>query len=540
MHITIRLISFCLLAFGLFGSTFYMYEQLGKKVTSDLTDIKEVVFPATQKSIEIMSLLVHYDQQMNQAVILAEEENFENAQQVYVELVEALTQLTLITQSGETSRIVELKQEIEKFHANTSSIVMEFIDGTDNLEQLGKRAKQNAAHFDSLTHEVESLVKGYELTMENIATESNTFIDAEHITFLYISAFGALGLIIFAFYSALTGYRLQRDIIAVASSLEKFASGEGDLSSRLDFDGQGEVRELVENFNSFIGILERNIKTTRNEVSHLISISERLVEFSEGSRALTEEQQQTIGETLRNVSELIAGVNTISTSAHEASMEASEARDRVRISHETVIDSVNSFESLAQDVEQTANVVNQLVEYSAKVGGAVNTIGEIAEQTNLLALNAAIEAARAGEQGRGFAVVADEVRQLASRTQESTSSIRDMLAELQSVSDNASVSMKHGVTKANQGAEQSKQVLDALNEVTGKVQLMSDLNSSIAAAAEQQRVNSANAENGLAGVEAQSATATEKAGSLFTLSNEIEEITTKLHSVIKQFKVSNQ
>jgi len=516
-----------------------MYKQLGEHVTEDLTDIKEVVFPATQKSIEIGSLLAQYDQQMNLAVMLAEEENYDNAQSLYRELEAGFSALRTVVDRGEKQKIKALQEEVNRFHQNTSNIVTQFIEEPDDFTELGRQAAQNANHYLALVQKVEDLVQGYENRLESIATDTNQFIHEENRSFVMVSVIGAIALMMFAFYSAYTGNRLQREISAVAHSLENFASGEGDLSSRLDFAGKGEVEELVTNFNRFVEQLEGNISVTRDEVAHLVTISERLMTFSQDSRELTQSQQQAICETLSNVSELLAGVNTISNSADDASQEANGANQSVACGHATVVESVASFEALAADVESTAQVVAQLVEYSAKVGGAVNTIGEIAEQTNLLALNAAIEAARAGEQGRGFAVVADEVRQLASRTQESTSAIREMLTELQSVSDQASSSMNNGVVKAKNGAEQSKQVLDALSSVSDKVQLMNDLNRNIAAAADQQRVNSDYVESKLSSVENQSHRATKSADDLFVLSNEVEDITRKLHSVIKQFKISN-
>ena len=188
------------------------------------------------------------------------------------------------------------------------------------------------------------------------------------------------------------------------------------------------------------------------------------------------------------------------------------------------------------EVENSAEVVNQLVSFTSKVGGTVNIIGEIAEQTNLLALNAAIEAARAGEQGRGFAVVADEVRNLASRTQSSTADIKDMLNDLNKISHTASSAMNRGVDQAHKGVSESYNAVEALASITTKVSAINSINERIAVSAEQQRSASSHIETSINSIASNASDVRTNANELDNISDNIQQLNRAFQTLTKQFR----
>ncbi|MGF1754279.1 methyl-accepting chemotaxis protein, partial [Vibrio makurazakiensis] len=433
--------------------------------------------------------------------------------------------------------VSDLASALEQYHRVTTAVVNDFIEGDADMQQLGARAANNARTFEILKQQLTQLKTTQAEHLRKLIADSEEFADTQSFRFIWFNILALSAMMFCALYAWFNASRMTKNIVAVTESLRRFASGEGDLSKRIEFDGKGDLAALVEQFNLFVIRLESTMVSTSKSVSNLMSITEKLTSFSDENKQVTFNQQQILSNTTSDISELIQGVNTVSSSAIEASKEATSANESALSSQENIENTIASITALASEVEHSAKVVEELVSFSNKVGGAVNTIGEIAEQTNLLALNAAIEAARAGDQGRGFAVVADEVRQLASRTQDSTSDIRSMLGELNKISESASIAMNNGVEKANLGVKESMQVVHVLELITSKVEVMTDLNSEIAAAAEQQHISSESIGGNLTLIEQTAEQAKESVGNLSALSEEIERVTNELHGLTRQFNV---
>ncbi|MBL4631989.1 MAG: hypothetical protein JKY14_12840 [Paraglaciecola sp.] len=198
----------------------------------------------------------------------------------------------------------------------------------------------------------------------------------------------------------------------------------------------------------------------------------------------------------------------------------------------------NTINQLANDVDRATEVLQELDSHSDSIGGVLDVIKSIAEQTNLLALNAAIEAARAGEQGRGFAVVADEVRTLASRTQKSTQEINDMIERLQTGSKQSVIVMEQGRAQAQKGVEETANAARTLAEISASVGTINDMNIQIASAAEQQSVVSEMMTKNIVKINHISEQTAAGALQTNTASEELARLASDLKGLIGQFKVA--
>lgn len=296
----------------------------------------------------------------------------------------------------------------------------------------------------------------------------------------------ALGLI-----SLVVAFALIRSILHPVNdtvrALQDISHGDGDLRQRLDERGKDEVTQLSKSFNEFCCRLAdtvRNLSPISQEVN---TAAERLAEIVSHNRGVSEQQS-------RETEQVAAAMNEMTASSQEV---ANAAEQAAKASHE----SANAAQDGSQKVEQTraesANLVNELTNTqqnleslaarSQEIGTVLEVIRAIAEQTNLLALNAAIEAARAGEQGRGFAVVADEVRNLAIRTQSSTDEIEDIIQRLQQEANGTVKQMGNLMQRATDTQHTADQAGDALQAINQSMALINDMNSHIATAAAEQR-----------------------------------------------------
>jgi len=254
----------------------------------------------------------------------------------------------------------------------------------------------------------------------------------------------------------------------------------------LHFRKENPMSDFANHYNHFIDAVASAISNSKNTAEHLLSSTEKMQAQSGSARQGVTRQQSEIDQIATAINEMTATVQEVARSATDAASAAAQADDEANNGKNVVAQTVSSIETLAKNVESAADVIGTLEVDTTEIGGVLDVIKSIADQTNLLALNAAIEAARAGEQGRGFAVVADEVRTLASRTQESTEEINNMIGKLQSGAKNAVAVMEEGREQARTGVEQASLAGQSLNEITQSVSTINDMNTQIASAAEEQ------------------------------------------------------
>jgi methyl-accepting chemotaxis protein len=284
----------------------------------------------------------------------------------------------------------------------------------------------------------------------------------------------------------LTALGVTRPILGVASMLKNIASGEGDLTKRLDYARQDELGELAGWFNRFLDKLQPIIADVKRSVQDARSTADQ-------SAAIASQTSAGMQQQFREVDQVATASQEMSATAHDVANNASQAADAARGADAAareglaVIDRTTlSIEQLANELNAAMQEVESLASSSEQIGSVLEVIRAIAEQTNLLALNAAIEAARAGEAGRGFAVVADEVRNLAKRTQDSVEEIRQVIENLQNGTRDVVGSMHSSHKQAQGSVELVEQAVNSLRRIGDAVTVINDMNLQIASAAEEQ------------------------------------------------------
>ncbi|MCU8035419.1 MULTISPECIES: methyl-accepting chemotaxis protein [unclassified Shewanella] len=272
----------------------------------------------------------------------------------------------------------------------------------------------------------------------------------------------------------------------VSQALARIADGNGDLTQRISVDTQDEVGVLADSFNRFVGSQHQLISHIRQLANELDADAERSLATTQTSVAELQRQQQEVAMVATAVTEMASATNEIAANAENTATAAQQSAASSLQGKELVNKTRNSINSLADEVTQATDVIEDLSRHAKSISSILATIQGIAEQTNLLALNAAIEAARAGEQGRGFAVVADEVRVLSRRTQDSTQEVHTTIETLQRTTARAVSLMESSQALAGHSVEDANAAAKALEEITQAVNVISDMAGQIATAAEEQ------------------------------------------------------
>ncbi|WP_394131582.1 methyl-accepting chemotaxis protein [Shewanella maritima] len=283
-----------------------------------------------------------------------------------------------------------------------------------------------------------------------------------------------------------TSHKMVQPIQNMAESLHDIAKGEGDLTKRLTVTGKDEIAQLGLAFNQFVDKLH-------GLISDVSSATFKVKGAAETINGQTVDMSHQLNNHNSEIDQIVTAITEMSATANEVAQNTNMVADATDVASGNVTEaqacvdtSLTEISQLMQQIDSAATNIKLLSEQSKKINSVLTVIGGIAEQTNLLALNAAIEAARAGEQGRGFAVVADEVRSLASRTQTSTVEINEMLAELHKLVANAVDEMEQSQQSCISSVESSKAISESLGAVTSSVTSINDMSTQIATAATEQ------------------------------------------------------
>jgi len=314
----------------------------------------------------------------------------------------------------------------------------------------------------------------------------------------------------------------------------------GDLTTRVSLNARDEMGQVAQRFNDMAEQFEALIQQIVSATSQLASASEEVAAVSKDSARNVDRQRQETDQVATAMNEMTATVQEVASNAAGAAGAASNTDNEAKGGLQVVKSTSQAITGLASEVEKAAEVIRRVSADSETIGAVLDVIKGIAEQTNLLALNAAIEAARAGEQGRGFAVVADEVRTLASRTQQSTQEIEEMIERLQSGAREAVKAMGASRERAQQGVEQANEAAEALEAITRAVATINEMNTQIASAAEQQSATTEQMNRSIISIREIAEQTASGAEQTTSASDELTRLAAELQSRAGNFTISHR
>ncbi|MEQ6885679.1 methyl-accepting chemotaxis protein [Salicola sp. Rm-C-2C1-2] len=343
--------------------------------------------------------------------------------------------------------------------------------------------------------------------------------------------------IMVAVLALLTQQLVNRPIRNVQQALQDIARGEGDLTQRLDVSRQDEVGAVAEAFNGFVGKIQELIGQVVGNADRINESTESLQQLSARTASGVNNQRAETDQVAAAMNEMGSTAHGVAESANNAANATQKADDEGVHARDVVQEATVAIRTLAEEIESGAAVINDLDQAVNDITSMVEDISGIAEQTNLLALNAAIEAARAGEQGRGFAVVADEVRNLASRTQASTGEINQKIQKLQEGAQRAVSVMQQSKERGETTVEKASEAETSLGQVREAVSTINDMNVQIASAAEEQTTTVEEINQSLQRIVDVAEAAAKDTQSTEAASEEVSQLVGELRQLVGTFRV---
>ncbi len=323
----------------------------------------------------------------------------------------------------------------------------------------------------------------------------------------------------------------------ISHRIQNIADGDGDLTIRIPIDSNDELGQLAKHVNHFMDKLQSIIASVLQNTADVSAAAESLLNLSSRSQRAADDQSQAITMVVTAVNELTMAIQEVARNTSNTAQNTKEAASITDSGQAGIRLAVERVQSLSSRITQTAEIMVKLESQAKNVTSVIDVIRGVAEQTNLLALNAAIEAARAGEQGRGFAVVADEVRTLASRTQQSTADIQGMLEQLQTGVQHAVDAMNASALMTSDAVKSANEAGSSLAGIGSAVKGISDMTLQIATAAEEQSSVTSDIDKNLVQINTLAMNTAEDASQTAIQSQRLNELSVRLRQLLSQFKV---
>jgi len=508
-----------------------VYTALNNGAT--LEKVQKVQFPALQLSASTLVDMQKVRDTLASAVTTGDQDTLTMAQELAEEAKSGLNQIASISPEFR-SEISRISSGFDNYFDVAYDVSQSMVKGTADFSRLGELSAQMNQSYDGAIAAMSQFRDAQQAAFE----EAFKNTDSANTSLISTGVILAVVVTILLFGTAVPIVRgIKQSIDDVVRSLKDIAQENGDLTVRIETKSEDEIGELVYWFNQFMDKLQGVVRDVVEASLPLSNLAQNLRGVTEETQRTIDVQQKSATNAKRAVDTMSGSVDGVAHSAAQAASDANEATTAASEGRQIVQQTVTSIQQLAENVRETADVIARLESDSNKVGSVLDVIKGIAEQTNLLALNAAIEAARAGEQGRGFAVVADEVRTLASRTQQSTEEIQSTIEQLQNAAHSAVEVMSRGTEQATSSVETANKAGSSLETITSTIGRINQMNEQIAHNTEDQRTVAVDIVRHVDEIHERTEQTASRSGELGSMCNELADLAQHLESIAKQFRM---
>ena len=498
-----------------------------------LEQTHDVQFPVLQAAQDSLVQLERVKDSLASAVTTGDEEALAGAAGFSKKLTDALDSISRLN-SDYAGDISKIKQSFDAYYQVAYKVSEEMINNTADFSTLGQRSEKMNADYDAtkklLTQFSDNRLQAFTSAIDDASGQAGRLI--------WVGAIMGVVTFLALFGTAIPVARgIQNSLGNMILSLQDLAKEDGDLTARINTKSKDELGDLAYWFNTFMQKLQHVVKDIVNTAIPLSALAKDLHELTEDTNKTIAQQRDAANQAKHAVDDMSASVVAEVNSAIEAANAANQSSEAASQGQQTVISTVQNIQQLAGNVQDASDVITQLEQDANQVGTVLSVIKGIAEQTNLLALNAAIEAARAGEQGRGFAVVADEVRTLASRTQKSTEEIQRTIEQLQSAARLAVQKMQQSTAQADSSVQSANQAGDALQLITQSITQIRRMNQQIADATDDQQKMANDIVSHVDAIFKNTEYSSESTGQIAKASSELANLAQNLENITRLFRV---
>ncbi|MFQ5488514.1 MAG: methyl-accepting chemotaxis protein [Gammaproteobacteria bacterium] len=398
-----------------------------------------------------------------------------------------------------------------------------------NIARIRNEARPLIDKLDNLGEEF------LNVAWEKQASELEAILISARRTTILFAIFIISGALIVVLINFFINRNILQRLNQVITAMEGMATGTGQLSHRLEDNGGDEISQLSRAFNKFADKIQNVINMVMESSTVLAKEAGNMSEASSKAKEGAERQKCEINGIASAVGGMATSVEEVAQSAAAAAQATQSASQEAGSGRDMVVHTISAIETLSGDINHAAESIRTLVQESENIDSVLSVINEIADQTNLLALNAAIEAARAGEQGRGFAVVADEVRTLAIRTQEGTEDIKHKINQFRACAADVAEVMNRGCGKTQDVVQQATQAGDALRAINDSVSTIAEMNNNIASATDQQSSVVGEIKHNISTISQIACETSEKAVQTSASNHELSLMAIQLRTLVEQF-----